>query len=631
MRITTTAFLGLSVIVLAILIYLADHKPVSGKLAAERANVLLRFEPESIERIEVEKGTAKTSLVKKAGLWFFSEPEQDRVDASLIASLLDTVNHLSIMDRINPEEAGQDLAQLGLTGDSALKVTFSGAGETGPVSETVTLGSAAPRANSLYARREGKESGIFVVDGNLRPWLENPLETLRDRRILGAPIEAIVQVVLRQAKGKMALQRKITPPRQDWAIVEPLNVWADREALDKLLTELGGLKIEEVVSGGSAAEEIPNPLPENSAVLQLQIYGIEQPLTLYLKQVEAKDGELLLIEVRVSDRPSVYRLKSDFLTKLPGNANDIRDRTLARIPMEYLDSIIIQSHIDPTVILKSDRDGDNVRWDVRIGVKLEPANSAAVFALINSVNEAAIIDFTSDSVKNLAEFGLNPPARQVTFNLLFPGPPLADGSPRQVQEMTRVLNLGWREGDEQRLFANFAGEPYVYELDPTFVNAIPTHPIKWRSLKVLTFNRLHLNSITRELGDKETLKLTYDNRLDQWGASRSGVDTTPSLDRAAANRLRDRLGGLTASGWYLALGPAYEALQTPSAKFNIVTTELDPAINEPKEVSYLLKFAPSTSNLYFGQIEGSPDVFFLDRETYQDLIRPVMSLRVPPR
>ena len=321
-------------------------------------------------------------------------------------------------------------------------------------------------------------------------------------------------------------------------------------------------------------------------------------------------------------------MRSDLLTKLPGSANDLRDRTLARIPMEFLDTITVQSRIDPLVYLKADRSAENPNWTVKLNNNLVPANFAEVSALVNAVNEAAIREFTSDSAENLTEYGLNPPARRVIFNLVFPGAPLEDGSPGQVQQMARVLNLGWREGDEERLYANFEGEPYVYQLDPTFVTHIPTHPIKWRSLSVLTFNPMHLKSITREMPEKENLKLDYDYRRDQWAASRSGVDATPSLDIPSARRLRDRLGALTASGWYLSLGPAYEALETPSAQFKIVTTELDRATNEPIEVTQIVTLAPASTNLYFGRIEGSPDVFFLDHETYRDLIRPVTTARI---
>ncbi|MEX2580931.1 MAG: DUF4340 domain-containing protein [Verrucomicrobiales bacterium] len=635
MRFATTAVLAGIAVALAMVIAVVDRKPETGARAAALANVMLRFEPDSIDRIVVESGASKTAMEKHGGLWFFSEPETDRVDPEAVDALLDQLNHLTIVDTIGEEEEGLDQARLGLEGDEAIVVTVSGAGENkgeDRSEHTVVLGAEAPRTNAIYVRRSGDEES-YVVDGNPRSVLEQPLAAMRDPRIVGAPVEAIEQLVVRNSTGRIALQRRVTSPRQDWALSEPLQTWADREKLDQLMADLGSLEIDEVVSGEAADEEIPNPLPEDAAVLQMTVYGFEQPITLYLKQVEDAEGdgdagdgdageELPLLEARISDRPAVYRLRSDFLGELPESPNDVRDRRLARIQMEYLDSIVIQSRIDPMVKLRSERAEEGVRWNVEISNKLLPANQGEITALVAAVNDAAIREFVSDSADDLGEYGLAPPARQVVFNLAYPTQPQPDGTPGEVQEMSRVLNLGWKEGDEQRVFANFEGEPHVYELDPSFVSHIPTHPIKWRSLSVLTFNRFHLKSITRELPGREKLKLEYNYRRDEWKAFRNG-DEEPGLDTAAASRLRERLGSLTADGWFLSLAQAYEALQTPSASFVIVTTELDRAINESREVTRRINLAPAAAKIYFGQIEGSPDVFFLGSEAYRDLIRPV--------
>ena len=58
MRIATTAVLGAAAIALGAAIQRVDHAPVSGRRAAELANVLVRFAPESVDRITVERGAA---------------------------------------------------------------------------------------------------------------------------------------------------------------------------------------------------------------------------------------------------------------------------------------------------------------------------------------------------------------------------------------------------------------------------------------------------------------------------------------------------------------------------------------------------------------------------------------------
>ncbi|MEM7600722.1 MAG: DUF4340 domain-containing protein, partial [Verrucomicrobiota bacterium] len=488
----------------------------------------------------------------------------------------------------------------------------------------ITIGLEAPRDDSLYARSD--ETGVVVVGGDVRKLLEAPVASFRDRRLFSFPVGAIVQLGISRSTGQLALQRRITEPKQDWALAEPIKDWASREKMDELLSDLGNLRIDDVVTDSPGGQTIPSPLPDEAAVLQVRVFGVEQPLTIYLRQVEAPvvEGAPATIEARVSDRPAVYRLQSRFLETLPGSADEIRDRSLARIPAEYVDSIVIQSRIDPHVDLRASAAGNARQWEVTINDKLVPANNNAIAELIAGVNEAAILNFVADEDPNLADFGLLPPSRRVTFNLRFPSVTRQDGSVVPAQGLERVLNLGWQEGDQQRLYAHFEGEPGVVELDPSFVSFIPTHPIKWRSLNVLTFNPFHLVSITRVLPNQENLKLVYENRRDRWEAIKNGTDATDTLDIAAVRRLRDRLGSLTAKGWFLSLARANQALETPSATFVIETNEFDLAVGKARPKTYTIHFAEAAAtDVYFGKVEGSPDVFYLDSETFRELKRPV--------
>lgn len=638
MRVVTTAILGVLVVVLAIVIRAVDHEPKSGRDAAASANVLVRFPSDAVREVTIERGPAETRVVRRGEQWFFNEPEKDRVDAAAMAKLLDELNYLTRVEAIGAEG---DLSptQMGLEGDDAIEVTVAGEDEDGGAfRETLVLGTEAPRANSIYARGEDSD-GVFVVDGNPRRWLLSPLETLRDPRLLSVPVEAIVQLAIRRPEASFTLQRRITPPKQDWVLSSPLQAWAGVEEMDRLLADIASLQIAEVRTDESLSEKIPDPLPEKSAVFQIQVFGIEKPLTLYLREVEGPpvEGAPAIVEARISDRPYVYRLQTRILEKLPAEADDLRSRALARIPEAYLDTITIESVTDPTVLLKSERSENGLRWDVRVNDKLLPANQGQVSRLVSGVNDARILTFAANSAEDLSPFGLDRPVVRVTFSLQFPGQPREDGTPGQVQRMTRALRFGWNEGEQRSLYAHFEGEPYVYEVDASLLSFIPTHPIKWRSLSVLSYSAFSLRSITREVAGREKLKLSYLYQLDQWQAFRNGAEVTESLDSASARRLAERLGDLKATGWYLSLGKAYEALQTPSAEFEIVTSELDRAIGEAQDKTYRIRFAssgivvpPSSEPLYFGQIVGSPDIFFIDHETYRNLIRPVTTSRVLP-
>ncbi|MDP4849624.1 MAG: hypothetical protein NWQ95_04680, partial [Verrucomicrobiales bacterium] len=119
MRIITTAILAGTVIALAVATYFVDREPSAGERAAARANVLVRLDIDGLDRIAIEKGGMKTLLVKREGFWFFSEPQEDRVDATVILTLLDKLNHLGVVDTISGGESGMSPEQIGLSGDTA--------------------------------------------------------------------------------------------------------------------------------------------------------------------------------------------------------------------------------------------------------------------------------------------------------------------------------------------------------------------------------------------------------------------------------------------------------------------------------------------------------------------------------
>jgi len=636
MRIITTAALGVTALILALVIYSVDQK------SAVRPNVLVQFDPGLIDRITIENGSLKTVMEKKGGFWFFVFPEIDRVNSRAVGVLLDQLNHLSIIDRFTDEDlsANPELSEevLGFGKEKAIHIELSGLVEKGGkerLEQKFTLGSQSPRSKTLYAKIPDQDGEVFVVDGNPRRFLETPLETIRDRRLLGVPVEGIVQMLINSSKGEIALQRKITPPIADWALVRPLKTWANKDKMDQLLADLSGLQIEEVVKGSEGDFKIPKPIQDDAVVIQTMVFGMEKPMTVFLNKKKASGTNEKdefgppLLEARVSDRPFTYLVRSNILKNIPATPDDLRDRHLARIPIQNLQSITIKSRIDPLVFLNAKQFPDGrISWDVYIGKKPVPANLGQIQSLVKGINETAILKFVSDSPDRITEYGLDPPARRISFKILYPGESDDDGKPGPPREVIRSLKLGWKEGDEQRLYANFDGEPYIYELDPTFVGLIPTHPIKWRSLKVLTFNSFHLREITREVTGKAKMELSYNYRQDIWEGKRGGDDVTSSLEIGSLKKLQERLSSFSASGWYLSLAQAYSALEKPSARITILTRELDPATNKSHDVKRVLKFARATEQLYFGQVEGLNDVFIIDSKKYGNLTSPVTSSRI---
>ncbi|MEO0416313.1 MAG: hypothetical protein AAF226_15310, partial [Verrucomicrobiota bacterium] len=145
-----------------------------------------------------------------------------------------------------------------------------------------------------------------------------------------------------------------------------------------------------------------------------------------------------------------------------------------------------------------------------------------------------------------------------------------------------------------------------------------------------TFNAFSLRSIKREHHRRnETLNLNYEYKLDKWSGDLNGRNITDTINVVEANSLRQRLANIKVSSWTTNLAPAYQALKEPWATFTITTEEHDKATGESASKVTVIRFAPATDSatpqLFFGQVNGDPDVFIIGRSTYFELIKGITS------
>ncbi|MCC6884787.1 MAG: DUF4340 domain-containing protein [Verrucomicrobiales bacterium] len=640
MRLRTTIALLFVSVVLGLILAATNPGNVSDDARTTQAGtVLMPFSPEKVDRLEITHGKDHTVLIKRQGFWFLSKPEADRADPDAMKSLLDMLSHLAIRDVLSDQETsvGSDLAatKIGLEGDDAITLLIQES-EVSQSSEDgkhrIVIGKPSPLENTIYATREGDVSTDLklphVVMGNPRRFLENAVSTLRDQHLVLIPPDAIVHIGLRLPGGEIEAVRQILPRPSNWRVTRPIQSRADLDVMDRLISGITSLRIDKVIN--SNALKIPaagSPLPPGSAVIEMRLQGIDQPLSITLLPTPPPDGEPTpaagagaALAATVSDRPATYLVQSDLLATLPAEPKGYRDSHLARIPSSLIRQIEIKSREDPDVNLQASPGQEGVIWSSHRNGQMELADQARVNHLIDAINEEKIIDFASDSPSQMGQYGLNPPALTVTLGLAQPVP----GDPKAPPKIVPyTLLLG--STNESTLFANFSGEPFIYALSPAFRSQIPTHPLKWRNLKVLNFNRSSLIQIRRDQPGQEgsLLELNYDYRSDTWNGTQGGKPLGDLLDTAIANRIAELTGSLTATDWLTALTGAYQALAKPSMILTLKTKEYDKAAKATREVDKEFKFATAGGGYYYGIEAGSPDVFLLPGEAYRELLTPI--------
>ena len=630
--------------------------------------LLAKFDPNQVTRIVIETGGEEktiTELHRHAIYWIFDAPITDRASAPTVGAALDQLGHLNIVDELRPGElidspqlsdealgfGTSDTIRVRLFAgaDSATPADTDGKGETETEVATIILGKSAPLSNSLYARIEGDSARAaltYVVSGSPRQYLANPVAILRDRSLIGVPTEQIVAITVRTAGGDVEVSRRIEPPSTGWNIQRPLQTRADGALMEEFLSRLVGLQISNITSETAPSSTLPNQIPTGAARIDLQINGWDSPLSLYISEknsADTADGtgtasnsvnpQAPRLSVQVSTRPGIYELQSSLLAELPDSAAEFRDPYLARIPAQLLHSITIVSRNDPDVKLAREQTSQGIgEWFLSRNKKKERANRNRLARMVTAINTGKVIDFLSAEPDELEKYGLHSPFLGVAFNLLVPKlnadgtVVIAPPSGGSLKTQQRILQFG-RTDDENTLFANFVGEPWVYQVDPAIRTAIPSDPIKWRDLQVLNFYLNSLSTIERTGGSDSSadkIQLDYDFTADQWQVVADGTPLPNTrIERARAKTLAETLGSLEAVDWITNLRTAYELLDDPQLEITVTRREIDRLTNEMANVTVKLKFAKAHLG-YYGQIVDSPDVFLIPSETFGNLTAPLL-------
>ena len=179
-------------------------------------------------------------------------------------------------------------------------------------------------------------------------------------------------------------------------------------------------------------------------------------------------------------------------------------------------------------------------------------------------------------------------------------------------------------------FAKYDHEPSVYRVDASILPSIPQEPIKWKGLGILRFTQFALRQISLGAGTAPPTILKYDPSTAQWTGARAGQDITPLIDRVKADKLANALAKLKVQDWVGDTTTAISALQNPALR--VIVTLGEPGTNSGPTREVILNFVPTQSDnmnsaLYYGQLQGDPDLFYIARTSLLELLAPVFKAK----
>jgi hypothetical protein len=600
MRVSTTVLLLIAGLALIAGIFLTERYVPSTREAEQSRAFPLTEMGEEVDGIEFDVEGVRTVLNRKNGIWFITEPLQDRADPNQVESVLKGLRETAWIEVIQKEEMGdEEWKKTGLLRPTTrIKLTTQGR----TVSEA-WIGAAAAMEGTTYVTTETKNGGKVhrLARCEVAPLIRSLPDAWRDSKLVRFKPERVLRISLSSAGSLIEMARR--PPDGRWALTKPLQTGGRDDAIENLLSTLLNLSAESI-SDADLVSPVPNDLAvPDSIEIGLEIAGESEPLVVTLRRPE--EGKKST-QAKVSNRTAKFTATSESLSDLLAQPNDLRDNHLARLKENEVTEITLESVSHPDVVLQR----QNESWFLSRHGKLESANSDRISILLEALNTHRIREFASDSASDLAAYGLNRPFLSVSWRL--------------ADKTFEKLHFG--QDADSNVYAKYEKQSFVYKVAAVVLAAFPPDPVKWKGLNPLRFTLFALRRISLQGGAQPAVNLDFNQETAQWSGSIAGQDISAAIDRVKADRLADAMSKFRVQDWAQDRGEAIKALATPTLTFTVtlgVPGEPDaPLIH--RTVSLAPTQAGTDTAIYYGQLDGEPDVFFVTREYLRELMAPVL-------
>ena len=601
---------------------------LEGDVLSDEA-VSLEITPDEVGGIDLKSAAGDIAFRRSEdGTWEMARGIKDRASRETVRTLLDFITKARILDTLDRAEVKSGRVKesaLGLDGSSAVEITYRKPGGARLVG--LKLGRTAPLGKAMYAKFDDVKSrnDIYIVNPDLREFLTQPPDQFRDRSIAKYPSTRIRKFSIKRGEGEIEISRESTNEADgaEWVISRPLlNARADQAVVKDFLNMITGARL----TGFSATTGTSAALPAGQMLAEVTLwpdgaYDRKGISLTFFPDADPASKEALC---RDRERKAEFKVDKELVDSigLAESPNTFRDRRLGNIDPAKVATLEVEVANGESVGLY--RVGE--RWAVRKKgtEEFQMASGDAVEKLIKSLNEAEILEYSEDSLTNKAEFGLDQPGVVLTF---------ATGKHATLKKLSplttdnsRILRFGIMPNG--KVFANFAGEPFVYQVGPELAGLVPRQLIRWRTLQLPGFERINLRALRQTLGGAPAVDLKGAANSFTWKAERSGQDVSAMLDAQTAEAIAAKLGSLQATSWQGESDASLKALAVAPIVIEAAYETAGDTPAMPKLQQVRVEFAPMSASerapLYYGRHSAVPGVFLINAQTARDFGSPLL-------
>jgi uncharacterized protein DUF4340 len=382
-----------------------------------------------------------------------------------------------------------------------------------------------------------------------------------------------------------------------WSLVAPVAATADRGAADGLATSLATLRVEREIEA-NPQKPADFGLAPPAAEVTFKAKGQEHTVKL-----GAKSPSGIWAYAQEGAKPAVILVPEGILSDAQKAPSDYRDKTLLAFERKDVKAVEVRGPAGQVVAAAGLRGTDD--WQLTAPLAAG-ADRDAIATLLEKLRAAKIKEFVTDAPKNLAEYGLDRPAR------------LTLGMGEEASRTTRTLRFGKAVPDKKAVYAQREGEAGVLLVDDELWKAIPTSAVAFRDKTMFAYDRGTVERVELE-SPKGKVALAI-----QDGKWRITAPVALRADESAVSQVLFKARDLRAKDFVAedAKRLAAYGLDKPQIRLTI----WEKGAKEPKTL--LLAPAREKDRAYATTLGlGSAGVTVVDATALQDLARGATDLR----
>ncbi|MDA0206238.1 MAG: DUF4340 domain-containing protein [Acidobacteria bacterium] len=391
---------------------------------------MVRVSEAAISKVTVVKPGSETIVVQREAdqPWTFGNGVIALADDSAINFMITNLASLDASRVVQDETV--DWVPYGLDGDGQLKVTVEAEGDP----NSIIFGEDTPTGSAVFARLDG-DPRLFTTFSYARDNFDKTVFDWRDKRFLRVSADTTTTLSLEVGPRRLEFAKD----SQNWRIVEPADLRADRLAVGDLERELANARMSSVLAEGDEAALSQFSAARPYAVAEIVDAGGSHVLTI-------AQGGPSGYYAKSSDLPGgVYEAPESLAASLDKDLAEYRDRKLFDFGFGDLSRIDVR---DGDMRATIERQGD--KWLLSTDGSRELV-AEQVQALIDSLRNISAIDFPANDAAAQSRYGLGTPVIEAATTLAL------DGATVEKVVMT--------DPSQPQVYAARVGEGPTYEVE----------------------------------------------------------------------------------------------------------------------------------------------------------------------